>query len=125
MELINWRVEEVVGLCEEKLFRLRAVDEYSVQTRRAKVSKRVVFAVFAFVEDAVHIHVLKGVGLGRPAVAKPAVYRPYMESPRSLMVLLEGVLFKEVFRTGIGAVLIYLVESLSKERQRKRGKKQR
>lgn len=125
MELINGCVEEVIGLREEELLRLRPVNVYAVHAWRTEVSERVVFTVFAFVEDGVHIHVLKGIGLGRLPVAKPAVNRPYIEPSGRIMVLLEAIFLVGIFGTGEVAVLVNLVKTLGKERQCNRGKKQR
>ena len=81
MELIYFGDEEIVRLCEIKLLWFLPIGKNAVQAWRAQIAQRVVFAIFSFSKDRVHVHVLKGIGFRSGAVTKTFVHRPGEKSP--------------------------------------------
>ena len=102
MEVLRAFHEPAVGLGEDELLRLRAVDEDAVLTGGVVVARGVVLAIDTGIEDGVHVEVGNGVGNGRTYVAKLPVDGPDVEPTGYLLV----------FAGGIGIVLVEVVIEL-------------
>ena len=91
MEVLRLLHEPAVGLRENELVHLRTVNKDAALAGSVVVSRGVVLAIDARVEDGVHEKVRHGVGQGRPDVAKAAVNGPHVNALWHLLFLLGGV----------------------------------